>query len=281
MPTHAEQRQTFLSEVSNQGTDILALDLTTVWKKRRGDQPLLYGLRTHWQREQVTQAAPRALKAAVVQPIALDTEAERAQLITQLLTVADDVTDTTLIAWLHNTSSDTRRLLLEHIETRFPHINSVGYRAIASEAARIGWPKFYQEDLAIDLNVLCSVGAPKEFWWGVRSTGTDLFLPNTLTSMEWALAREKHESEQRHYHFTGTTLHSITLQTLIGQLARSLNSRDYEQRWQEAVAATSTAGEGRFRTFHEQAAYQQAVQAALQAEKAYRRVLHLKQHYHA
>ena len=35
------------------------------------------------------------------------------------------------------------------------------------------------------------------------------------------------------------------------------------------------------RTFHEQAAYHQAAQAASQAEKAYRRVLHLTQRYHA
>ena len=282
MSKNAEQVQTFLKEAREQCSDVLTLDSTTAWEKLRGNQPLLYGLRAHWRREQVAQSVPRTLKAAVVLPIALETEADRAHLINRLLVFADQVPDTALITWLRSTHSTERRSLLAQIELLSPQINIAGYRAIAAEAARIGWPKFYKEDLAIDLNVLCSAGASKEFWWGVRSTGTDLFQPNALESVEWALAREKHgSSEQLHYHSTRNTLRPISLRTLIVQLAHSLKIKDYEQRWHDAVAATSTAGEVRLRTSQEQITYQQASQAALRAEDAYRRVVSLKQRYHS
>jgi hypothetical protein len=282
MPKNAEQIQTFLKEARDQVSDVLTLDSTTAWEKLCSNQLLPYGLRAHWQREQVTQAVPRALKAAVVLPIALETDVDRTHLINRLLVFADEVTDRTLITWLRSTTSAERRALLAQVELLFPQINIAGYRAIAAEAARIGWPKFYKEDLAIDLNVLCSVGAPKEFWWGVRSTGTDLFQPNTLASLEWALAREKHGSaEQLHYHYTGHTLRPIALHLLIVQLAHSLKANDYEQRWHDAVAATPHAGEVRSRTYQEQIAYQQASQEARRAEEAYRRVVSLKQRYHS
>ncbi len=171
MPKNVEQIQTFLKEARDQVSDVLTLDSTTAWEKLRSNQPLLYGLRAHWQREQVTQAVPRALKAAVVLPIALETDVDRAHLINRLLVFADEVTDRTLITWLRNTASAQRRALLVQVELLFPQINIAGYRAIAAEAARIGWPKFYKEDLAIDLNVLCSAGAPKEFLVGCSFYG--------------------------------------------------------------------------------------------------------------
>jgi hypothetical protein len=63
----------------------------------------------------MAQSVPRTLKADVVLPIALETEADRAHLINRLLVFAGEVPDTALITWLRSTSSTERRSVLAQI----------------------------------------------------------------------------------------------------------------------------------------------------------------------
>jgi hypothetical protein len=279
-PSKAQQLQQFLQEAPKHVPDFLALDGEEAWTTRFPDRPVPVGLRSLWRRQQVEQAAPRLLHVAAPLPIPLHTEMERSHLIPQLLSGTHEISDTILIAWIRRSVPSARRLLQEQVEQLYPRINLQGYRAIAAEAARLGWPKFYREDLAIDRKVLCTLDAPKRFWWGIRSTGTDLYRPNELWDIEWAQARKKHgPDEQRYYAYTGETLRSITLDAMILHLARTLHIPSYEQKREAAFTALTLAAQTRHRDWGTSKAYYEAFQMSKLAEEDLRRVKHFKQFY--
>ena len=233
-----QQLQNFMQEAPEHFSDLLALDGEDAWNTLFPGRSAPIGLRSLWRRKQVELAVPRVLQAAAPFDIPLQTEAERGHLTRQLLSSRYDISDATLIAWMRRLSPSDVRLLKEQVELFYPRINLQGYRAIAAEAERLRWPKFYREDLDIDLNILCTPDAPKLFWWGVRSTGTDLYRPNELWDIEWAQARKKHgPDEQRYYKYNGEALRSITLDALIFQLARTLDVKSYERKREMALVA--------------------------------------------
>lgn len=270
--------QQFLQQTRAQFPDLLVLSAEAAWKMVYADQPLPPGLQLWWRQEQAEQAAARALKAAAPFIIVLETAADRAETASQLLLFAPQITDTTLIAWLQRASPSAKRHFQQQIEALYPDINMQGYRAIAAEAARIGWPSTFQGDLlVVDRNILCSAGAPKEFWWGVRPTGTDLYRPDDLASVEWALARNP--EEQRYYHVTQETLRRIELTAMIVELVESLEEKGYEQRWQDALVGEQQAAQMRSRGQEALNAYYRAHQEARSAEEAYQKVRRFKQQY--
>ena len=67
----------------------------------------------------------------------------------------------------------------------------------------------------------------------VRSTGTNLYQPNDLAAVEWALARSP--DEQRYYHVTQEALRRIELAAMIIERVQSLEEKEYKQRWQEVL----------------------------------------------
>jgi hypothetical protein len=172
-----------------------------------------------------------------------------------------------------------RRLFEDQVEQIYPTINLPGYRAITAEAARLGWPTIFWEDLNSDAKILCTPIAPKRFWWAIRLAGTDLYQPNDLLSVEWAFARKKHgPDEQRYYCYTGSKLRHITLDALIAQLVHTLDVASYEEKRRKALT-TEIQERTRFRELGANKAYYDACQASKQAEEALRKVKRLKQQY--
>jgi hypothetical protein len=276
----AQQLQKFMQEAPQHVPDLLALDGEAAWKTLFPDLPVPFGLRAVWGRTQVELAARRMLQAVAPLDIPLQTEMERGHLAKQLLAGEDDLADTSLIAWLRSVSPSDGRLLKEQVELLYPRINLQGYRAIAAEAARLGWPKFFHEDLAIDLKVLCTPDAPKRFWWGVRSTGTDLYRPNEIWDIEWAMARkEQGPEEQRYYCYNGDVLRSSALDTLIVQLAHALDVASYAQKREMAQTALTQAEPLRSRDWGTAKAYDEALQASKRADEDVRKVKRFKQRY--
>lgn len=279
-PSKAKQLQIFMQEAPEHFPDLLAVDGELAWNTRFPDRPVPFGLRTLWRHQQGEQAALRLLQVAAPLAIPLQTEMERGQLATQLLSGRYEISDTTLIAWIRRIASSDLRLLKEQVEMLYPRINLQGYRAIAAEAAHLGWPRFYHEDLTIDLKLLCTPDAPKRFWWGVRPTGTDLYRPNELWDIEWALARKKHgPDEQRYYTYNGEALRSIALDALILQLARTLDIKSYEQKREAASTALTQATQTRFRDWGTSKAYYEALQKSTRADEELRKAKHFKQLY--
>jgi hypothetical protein len=278
--TKAQQLQKFIQEAPQHFPDLLALDGEAAWKTLFPDLPIPFGLRAVWRRAQVELAARRILLAAAPLDIPLQTEMERGHLAKQLLTGGDDLADTSLLAWLRSLSPSHGRHLKEQVELLYPRLNLQGYRAIAAEAARLGWPKFFRQDLAIDLKVVCIPDAPKYFWWGVRSTGTDLYRPNEVWDIEWAEARkEQGPEEQRYYRYNGDVLYSIALDTLIVQLAHALDVASYAQKREMTLTALTQAESLRSRDWGTAKAYDEALQASKRADEDLRKVKRFKQRY--
>ncbi len=276
----AQQLQKFMQEALQHVPDLLALDGEAAWKTLFPDLPVPFGLRAVWRRTQGELAARRILHVAAPLDTPLQTEMERGHLTKQLLAEGDESADPLLIAWLRRMPPSDGRLLKEQVELLYPRINLQGYRAIAAEAVRLGWPKFFRQDLAIDLKVLCTPDAPKRFWWGLRSTGTDLYRPNEIWDIEWAEARkEQGPDEQRYYHYNGDVLRSIALDTLIVQLAHTLDVKSYEQKREMALTTLAQAEPFRSRDWGTAKAYNEALQASKQADENLRKVKRFKQRY--
>jgi hypothetical protein len=276
----AHQLQKFMQEAPQHFPDLLALDGEAAWKILFPNLPVPFGLRTLWRRTQGELAARRILHVAAPLDIPLQTEMERRHLTKQLLAEGDESADPLLIAWLRSIPPSDNRHLKEQVELLYPRMNLQGYRAIAAEAARLGWPKFFRQDLSIDLKVLCTPDAPKCFWWGVRSTGTDLYRPNEVWDIEWAEARkEQGPEEQRYYHYNGDVLRRSALDTLILQLAHALDVPSYEQKREMALTALTQAEYIRFRDWGTAKAYDEALQVSRRANEDLRKVKRFKQRY--
>jgi hypothetical protein len=276
----AHQIHHFMQDAPQHVPDLLALDGEAAWKILFPDLPVPFGLRAVWRRTQMELAVRRILHLAAPLDIPLQTEMERGHLVKQLLAEGDESADPLLIAWLRRMPPSDARLLKEQVELLYPRINLQGYRAIAAEAARLGWPKFFHEDLTIDLKVLCIPDAPKHFWWAVRSTGTDLYRPNEVFDIEWAEARkEQGPEEQRYYRYNGDILRSIALDTVIFQLAHALDVASYEQKREMALTALTQAEYIRFRDWGTAKAYDEALQVSRRANEDLRKVKRFKQRY--
>ena len=74
-------------------------------------------------------------------------------------------------------------------------------------------------------------------------------------------------------------LHEIELSTMIIELVRSLDEKEYEQRWQDALVAEQRVTQTRSRSQEVQNAYYRAHQEVIYAVEAYQKVRHFKQQY--
>jgi hypothetical protein len=151
------------------------------------------------------------------------------------------------------------------------------------EARQIGWPTHFTEDLTeIDLNTLCTPGAPRVFWWGIRTSGTDLFHPNHLFSVQWALARAATypSGDEQHYSsYTERGLLPIQRERMIAQMVHSLDLATYEQDLRTASEAEFQAMRSRMLGPEAMVAYQEALASTQRAREACRQVKALKGRY--
>jgi hypothetical protein len=185
-----------------------------------------------------------------------------------------------LLSYLRTLRPGQWKQVAAAIETILPLTNVRGYRAIAEEAARLGWATQHRTDLTeIDLGILCVPGAPRSFWWGIRPSGTDLFRPNDLVSVSWAQAQPPTSTERRYYAYTGEALKAVSLERMVAQLVRSLDPGSFEQALRDAVDAVEAAGQVRPRSREAAAAHQEAQRAERRAREQLAEVRKLKQRY--
>ena len=265
-------------------SDPLGVDAQAAWRQCYAEKPTPRGIVTVWAELQREEAACRAIKIAGRVGLALESAEDRADCRHRYLALDEQQgRDAVALAYLRQLRPGQWVQLIEEIAALLPQTNIPGYRAIVEEAARIGWPTHFAVDLTeSDLNVLCSPGAPRVFWWGVRSSGTDLFHPNHLYSVQWALARVTtypSGDEQRYYAYTGERLRPITRERMIVQLVHSLDVTTYEQDLRVAGEAEFQAQQTRLRGPAAMVAYQEALAATQRAREACRQVKALKQRY--
>lgn len=100
-----------------------------------------------------------------------------------------------------------------------PH-NTQGFLAICQKAAELGWPEVYRDDLRVhDARVLMDENAPQEFGFGIRSTGTDLFIPGSKFYLELALGCQKYRpKEQLYFWYDGEKLLPTSIEGLIEKM---------------------------------------------------------------
>ena len=224
----------FREDAKKQVSDPLGVDAEAAWRQCYVEKPVPRGLGSVWAAVQREEAARRAIKIAARVGLALESAEDRAESRRSYLGLDEQQgCDVVALAYLRQLRPSQWVPLIAEIAALLPQTNIRGYRAIADEAARIGWPTHFAVDLTeSDLNALCSPGAPHAFWWGIRSSGTDLYHPNHLYSVQWALARAgtyPDGDEQRYYAYTGEKLRPLTRERMIVQLVHSLDVATYEQ----------------------------------------------------
>ena len=83
------------------------------------------------------------------------------------------------------------------------------YKLIAAEAARIGWPALYAEDLTNHDAYTLGTRQPAAFLWMLRECGT--WLHTDDTGAEWLQAEVKQSGDRAHYyHVTHAGLRTLT-----------------------------------------------------------------------
>jgi len=274
----------FREDAKKQVSDPLAVDAEAAWRQCYAEKPVPRGTVSLWAAVQREDAARRAIKIAGRVGLALGSAEERAEGRRHFLGLDEQQgRDVVALGYLRQLRPSQWAQLIAEIAALLPQTNIQGYRAIVAEAARIGWPTHFAVDLTeSDLNALCSPGAPHAFWWGIRSSGTDLFHPNHLYSVQWALARAgtyPEGDEQRYYAYSGERLRPITRERMIVQLVHSLDAATYEQDLRTAGEAEFQAQQTRLRGPAAMAAYQEALAATQRAREACRQVKALKQRY--
>jgi hypothetical protein len=280
----AAQLRAFGEDAKKLVSDPLGVDARAAWRLCYADRPPPRGIVSAWAQMQRAEAARRALKIAGRVGLALESVEDADDCRRRYLALHEQqVQDAVAFAYLRHLRPGQWRQLVAEVAELLPQANVPGYRAIVEEAERIGWPTHFTVDLTdSDLNVLCSPGAPQVFWWGIRSTGTDLFLPDHLHSVQWALARASTYltfDEQRYYAYSAKGLRPITREQMIAQLVSSLDLTTYEQDLHAASEAEFQAKLARLRGPEAQVAYQQALSASRRAREACRQVKELKQRY--
>lgn len=274
----------FREEAKKQVSDPLGGDAEAAWRQCYAEKPVPRGVGSVWAAVQREEAARRAIKIAAREGLALESADDPADTRRRYLALDEqEGRDGVALAYLRQLRPGQWAPLIAEIAALLPQTNIRGYRAIAEEAARIGWPTHFAVDLTeSDLNALCSPGAPRVFWWGIRSSGTDLFHPNHLYSVQWALARAgtyPEGDEQRYYAYSGERLRPITRERLIVQLVHALDVATYEQALRAAGEAEFRAQQARLRGPAAMVAYQDAQAATQRAREACRQVKALKQRY--
>ena len=97
--------------------------------------------------------------------------------------------------------------------------NIKGFIAICNEAQRLGWPEAFKDDLKInDARVLMAEDAPQEFGWGIRNSGTDIFLPGREGYLDFAYSCLRYRTNSFYYWYSGCTLQQISPQQLIDKM---------------------------------------------------------------
>jgi len=105
--------------------------------------------------------------------------------------------------------------------------NLEGYRAICTEAERLGYSTAYKDDLKVhDLRILMDTDAPQEFAWGVRSTGTDIFFPGKKEYLDLAIACRKHRTNEYYFWIKGASCTQISIDGIIERLQESLGEKE-------------------------------------------------------
>ena len=274
----------FREDAKKQVSDPLGVDAEAAWRQCYAEKPVPRGVVSVWAAVQREEAARRAIKIAARVGLALESDEVRTESRRRYLGLDQQQSrDVVALAYLRQLRPSQWVPLIAEIAALLPQTNIRGYRAIVDEAARIGWPTHFAVDLTeSDLNALCSPGAPHAFWWGIRSSGTDLYHPNHLYSVQWILARAKTYSdgdEQRYYAYAGEKLRLLTRERMIVQLVHSLDVATYEQDLRAAAEAEFQAQQTRLRGPTAMVAYQEAQASTQRAREACRQVKSLKQRY--
>lgn len=103
--------------------------------------------------------------------------------------------------------------------------NMRGYKAIAAEASRLGWPELWATDLTThDYKMLTEFDAPREFGWSIRRCGTDLYIPDSEWSICWLESHTKYlmGRDIRYYFYDGSTLRSLPADELLRVLQKGV-----------------------------------------------------------
>ena len=91
-----------------------------------------------------------------------------------------------------------RRLWTEHDRAIKRGRQTWQYKLIAAEAARIGWPALYAEDLTNHDAYTLGTRQPAAFLWMLRECGT--WLHTDDTGAEWLKAEVKQSGDRAHYY---------------------------------------------------------------------------------
>lgn len=283
-PDKAEILCAFREDAKKRVSDPLVMDAQAAWRQCYAEKSPLRGIVSFWAEVRLEEAARRAIKMAGRAGFPLESAEDRAGCRQCYLALDDgQSSDAVALEYLRQLRPSQWAQLIEEIAVLLPQTNLSGYRAIVEEAARIGWPTRFTKDLTeIDLEILCSPGAPRCFWWGVRSSGTDLFYRNNLQSVEWALARvELYPSSdgQRYYAYTGERLRPIAREQMIVQMVHSLDLATYEQDLRAAGEAEFQPWQVRLRDPAAMRAYYEARASTQRARDACQRIKELKRFY--
>jgi len=103
--------------------------------------------------------------------------------------------------------------------------NERGYKAIESEASRLGWPTHWATDLTVhDKAVLARESAPAQFGWSIRRSGTDLYIVGSEWSIDWLNANIKHLMGRTiyYYFYDGSELRSLPAEELLKVLQKGV-----------------------------------------------------------
>ena len=154
--------------------DWLAVGSETAWHACRPDAEAPHGLDSCWLAAQRREAALRVIQMATRLLMALESGEECAACRQRLLGLegAGEGADEHLLAYLQPLRPGQWKQVRVEMAALLPQTNIKGYRAIAGEAARLGWPTHHRSDLTeVDLGILCVPGAPRRFWWGCGQPG--------------------------------------------------------------------------------------------------------------
>ena len=101
-----------------------------------------------------------------------------------------------------------RRLWAEHDRATERGRHTWQYKLIAAEAARLGWPANFTEDLTVHDAYTLGTRQPANFLWLLRECGT--WLHTEDAGVEWLKAEVKQAGDRAHY----TTSPALGLHTL-------------------------------------------------------------------
>lgn len=108
----------------------------------------------------------------------------------------------------------------------------VQHQQLLAEAARVGWPEHYRDDLFVYDKVALAKYTPTEFGWVLRRCGTDFYFPNDEASFNWAQANFSLDPTVRPYWFSDGRLQPMTHAEFLAKVkpeVKNANARFYSR----------------------------------------------------